>query len=54
MEEDKPVKEKGFFGKVKDIAEDKEHQIIALCQKNQQQKHEKTNLAFSSVSTQHS
>ena len=30
MEEDKPVKEKGFFGKVKDIAEDKEHQIEFL------------------------
>ena len=30
MEENKPVKEKGFFGKVKDIAEDKEHQIEFL------------------------
>ena len=30
MEEDKPVKEKSFLGKVKDIAEDKEHQIEFL------------------------
>ena len=30
MEEDKSVKDKGFFGKVKDIAEDKEHQIEFL------------------------
>ena len=27
MEEDKPVKEKGFFGKVKDIASEKEYQV---------------------------
>ena len=30
MEEDKPVKDKGFLGKVKDLAEDKEHQIEFL------------------------
>ena len=30
MEEDKSVKEKGFLGKVKDLAEDKEHQIEFL------------------------
>ena len=30
MEEDKTTKEKGFLGKVKDIAEDKEHQIEFL------------------------
>ena len=30
MEEDKPVKEKSFLGKVRDIAEDKEHQIEFL------------------------
>ena len=30
MEEDKSVKEKSFLGKVKDIAEDKEHQIEFL------------------------
>ena len=27
MEEAKPVKEKGFFGKVKDIASEKEYQV---------------------------
>jgi|TARA_R100000278_G_scaffold1978_3_gene3880 hypothetical protein len=27
MEETKPVKEKGFFGKVKDIASEKEYQV---------------------------
>ena len=30
MEEDKTTKEKGFLGKVKEIAEDKEHQIEFL------------------------
>ena len=30
MEEDKSVKEKSFLGKVKDIAEDKEHQIESV------------------------
>ena len=30
MEEDKTTKTKGFLGKVKDIAEDKEHQIEFL------------------------
>ena len=30
MEEDKPIKEKGLIGKLKDVAEDKEHQIEVL------------------------
>ena len=30
MEEDKPVKEKGIIGKIREVAEDKEHQIEFL------------------------
>ena len=30
MEENKPIKEKGLIGKLKDVAEDKEHQIEVL------------------------
>ena len=30
MEEDKPVKEKSIIGKIREVAEDKEHQIEFL------------------------